>query len=54
MEGDDHAATTFSWEMFALCGDLADGSTYFAGFDQELVSPISAPDNIVFDLVGNI
>jgi secreted PhoX family phosphatase len=53
-EGDDHAATTFSWEMFALCGDPADGSTYFAGFDQELVSPISAPDNIVFDLVGNI
>jgi len=53
-DGDDHAATTFSWEMFALCGDPADGSTYFAGFDQELVSPISAPDNIVFDLVGNI
>jgi len=53
-DGDDHAATTFGWEMFALCGDPADGSTYFAGFDQELVSAISAPDNIAFDLAGNI
>ncbi|MDQ3539403.1 MAG: PhoX family phosphatase [Chloroflexota bacterium] len=51
---DDHASTTFAWEMFILAGDPANGSTYFAGFDEELVSPISAPDNITFDLAGNI
>jgi secreted PhoX family phosphatase len=50
----DHAATTFAWEMFILAGDPANGSTYFAGFDRDLVSPISAPDNITFDLAGNI
>ncbi len=50
----DHAATTFAWEMFVLAGDPANGSTYFAGFDEELVSPISAPDNITFDISGNI
>ncbi len=51
---DDHAATTFTWEMFILAGDPANGSTYFAGFDDELVSPMSAPDNITFDRSGNI
>jgi len=53
-ENDDHAATRFTWEMFVLCGDPAEGSTYFAGFDTEQVSPISAPDNLVFDLDGNL
>lgn len=51
---DDHAATNFAWEMFILAGDPANGSTYFAGFDTELVSPISSPDNITFDQAGNI
>jgi len=51
---DDHAATTFTWEMFILAGDPANGGTYFAGFDTELVSPISSPDNITFDRAGNI
>ena len=26
---------------------------YFAGYDKSKVSPIGAPDNIVFDLAGN-
>jgi secreted PhoX family phosphatase len=52
--GDDHAATTFGWEMFILCGDPAQGSTYFAGFDTGEVSPLSAPDNVAFDLEGNL
>ena len=30
-----------------------DGSTYFAGFPPELVSPISCPDNVAFDASGN-
>jgi secreted PhoX family phosphatase len=51
---DDHASTTFTWEMFILAGDPANGGTYFAGFDTELVSPISSPDNITFDRAGNI
>jgi hypothetical protein len=51
----DHSATVFNWEIFILCGDPGEPGhdTYFAGFDQNLVSPISAPDNLVFDCAGN-
>ncbi len=52
--GDDHTATTFSWEMFLVCGDPADESTYFAGYDKTQVSPVSCPDNVCFDRAGNI
>ncbi|HWV35148.1 MAG TPA: alkaline phosphatase PhoX, partial [Thermomicrobiales bacterium] len=50
----DHAATTFTWEMFLLAGDPEDESTWFAGFPKESVSPIASPDNITFDTAGNI
>jgi secreted PhoX family phosphatase len=50
----DHAATAFSWNMFLVCGDPKDESTYFAGYDKSQVSPISCPDNITFDLNGNL
>jgi secreted PhoX family phosphatase len=52
--GGDHAATTFTWEIFILCGDPADPAyeTYYAGFDKSLVSPLAAPDNLVFDRRG--
>ena len=62
----DHTSTTFHWEVFMLCGDpsvlggvtnlndLTADETYFAGFDPSQVSPIAAPDNIVFDEVGNL
>ncbi len=51
----DHAATTFRWEIFLLAGNPArDNSTFFAGFDKSKVSPIGAPDNITFDLAGNL
>ncbi len=53
-DGNDHASTSFTWEMFLLAGDPAHGSTWFAGFDPDEVSPISSPDNITFDLDGNI
>jgi secreted PhoX family phosphatase len=55
-DGNDYAATTFTWEIFMLCGDPAnpDDQTYFAGFDPSLVSPISSPDNITFDRAGNL
>ena len=53
-EGDDHAATRFRWEMFIVCGDPSDETTYFAGYDRTKVSPISCPDNIAFDGRGNL
>jgi uncharacterized protein len=54
--GDDATATTFTWEIFILCGDPnnpADGA-FFADCDPSLVSPISSPDNITFDGEGNL
>jgi hypothetical protein len=51
----NHAATRFRWEMLLLAGNPArDESTFFAGFDKGRVSPIGAPDNITFDLAGNL
>ncbi len=50
----DHAGTIFAWEMFILAGDPANGATYFAGFEQDMVSPFAAPDNITFDNQGNL
>ncbi|MFP4440956.1 MAG: PhoX family protein [Chloroflexaceae bacterium] len=52
--GDDYAATSFDWEIFILCGDPEDDSTYFAGFSKDQVSPIANPDNVAFDTVGNL
>lgn len=53
---DDHAAATFSWDMFILGGDPDQGATYYAGLDTGdfPVSPISAPDNLTFDAAGHI
>jgi secreted PhoX family phosphatase len=68
--GNDHTSTTFQWEIFMLCGqpnaggtlDAAtvpagansSGRTYYAGFDESQVSPISRPDNVNFDSLGNL
>ena len=68
--GNNHAGTTFSWEIFMLCGTPgvggtldattvpaaanSSGRTYFAGFDETQVSPISRPDNVAFDKAGNL
>jgi uncharacterized protein len=53
-DGDDPAAETFTWELFLVCGDPADPSTYFAGFPKSQVSPIGSPDNVAFDNRGNL
>ena len=69
-DADDHTSTTFSWEIFILCGvpevegtldsqtqpaaANSSGRTYFAGFDESQVSPIARPDNVAFDSFGNL
>ena len=50
----DHTATTFTWDLFLVCGDPEAPETYFAGYDKTKVSPISCPDNVAFDAVGNL
>jgi secreted PhoX family phosphatase len=50
----DGAALSFSWNLPIVCGDPADPSTYFAGYDKTKVSPISCPDNLGFDKAGNL
>ncbi|MEZ4502964.1 MAG: PhoX family phosphatase [Dehalococcoidia bacterium] len=52
--GGDMAATRFSWEVFMICGDPSDETTYFAGYDKSQVSAISSPDNVAFDRTGNL
>lgn len=51
---DDHAGEKFTWNLFLVCGDPREASTYFGGFDKEKVSPISCPDNLAFDNHGNL
>lgn len=51
----DHAATSFTWEIFILAGDIEDeASGAYYGGHTEGVSSFAAPDNITFDLDGNI
>ena len=65
--GDDHASLEFSWEVFLLAGDpsgdrlitdlkdVRPDSAYYAGYDKASeLSPIGSPDNIGFDLAGNL
>jgi secreted PhoX family phosphatase len=52
--GNDHTATKFTWDLFLVCGDPEAPETYFAGYDRSKVSPISCPDNVAFDAVGNL
>ena len=37
----DSGAKTFKWQIFLVCGDPDDPSTYFGGYDKSDVSPIS-------------
>jgi secreted PhoX family phosphatase len=50
----DAASTRFTWNLLLVCGDPADPSTYFGGYDKTKVSPISCPDNVAFDGSGNL
>ncbi len=51
-DGNDHSATTFTWEIFILAGDVTDSGVWYGGSLD--VSPFAAPDNITFDRLGNI
>ncbi|MEC5179281.1 PhoX family protein [Arthrobacter sp. CG_A4] len=54
-ETGDQTATAFRWNLLMVCGDPAQGDvTYFSGFPVDKVSPISCPDNLAFDSVGNL
>ncbi|SLK00462.1 PhoX family protein [Arthrobacter sp. P2b] len=54
-ETGDQTSTKFSWNLLMVCGDPAQGDvTYFSGFPVDKVSPISCPDNLAFDSVGNL
>jgi len=53
-DGGDNAAETFTWGIPLVCGDPNDPSTFFAGYDKTLVSPISCPDNLDIDAHGNL
>ena len=48
-------STSFTWNLLMVCGDPAQGDvTYFSGYPVDKVSPISCPDNLAFDSVGNL
>ena len=53
---DDYTATKFTWDIFLLCGHPSDETAKFGDeqFERGVVSPISSPDNIIFDLDGNL
>lgn len=54
-ETGDQTSTKFQWNLLMVCGDPAQGDvTYFSGFPVDKVSPISCPDNLAFDSVGNL
>lgn len=47
--------TRFAWNLLLVAGDPAKNpSAYFSGFPVDKVSPISCPDNLAFDSVGNL
>ena len=52
-QGGDPGATSFSWNLFLVCGDADEAGTYFGGWDGP-VAPMSCPDNVAFDSLGNL
>ncbi len=50
----DAASEHFGWNIFLIAGEPLAPESYFAGYDKTQVSPISCPDNVAFDPVGNL
>jgi uncharacterized protein len=54
-EKGDQTSTEFTWNLLLVAGDPAvDESVYFGGYPADKVQPISCPDNVAFDSVGNL
>ena len=53
-EGEDHAATTFRWELFMACGNPAVPEHRAAYQGHTDVSWLATPDNIAFDDAGRM
>ena len=53
-EDGDTRRADFDWRLMLVCGDPEAPETYFAGYPKDKVSPISCPDNVAFDAVGNL
>lgn len=53
-DGGDHGGARFRWRIFLLCGDPEDPDTYYGGFPKSRVSRMACPDNMAFDLDGNL
>lgn len=51
---DEHAGERGRWRLLLVCGDPAEAHTWFGGFDKTAVSAISCPDNLAFDVHGNL
>ena len=47
------SATSFTWDLFLVCGDTDEAGTYFGGWEGP-VAPVSCPDNLAFDSLGNL
>jgi uncharacterized protein len=47
------SATSFAWDLFLVCGDADEAGTYFGGWEGP-VAPVSCPDNLAFDSLGNL
>ncbi|GAA1486604.1 PhoX family protein [Brachybacterium fresconis] len=56
IEAEGQAGATFTWNLLLVAGDPAneDYEVYFGGYPIDKVSPISCPDNLAFDSVGNL
>ncbi|WP_342762509.1 PhoX family phosphatase [Dermabacter hominis] len=51
----DQTSTEFAWNLLLVAGDPNGGDqTFYGNVDPKSVSPISCPDNLAFDSVGNL
>jgi uncharacterized protein len=52
----DGTAEPFTWALLLRCGGPSDGadSAHFAGRNPQLISPVSSPHHIAFDLCDNL
>ena len=53
-EGGEHGAVRFRWRIFMLCGDPNAADSFYAGYPKSKVSRMACPDNMVFDIDGNL